>query len=61
MTELGTIKYEIEPFGRRFRVVSLCWNRGMIGAPQWFRNFVADCGTIPEAEEIVKRLSNCQN
>ncbi len=57
MPELGTIKYEIEPFGKGFRVVSLCWNRGMIGAPQWFRNFVANTASIPEAEEIIKKLT----
>ena len=57
MPDFGTVEYQVEPFGKRFRVVSMVWNKGMFGAPQWFRNFVADCDSPEDANEIIEKIS----
>lgn len=58
MTEIGHIEYQIEPFENGFRVVSMVWNRGMFGPPQWFRNFIADCASEAEAKEVIRKVQN---
>ncbi|AKF12609.1 hypothetical protein PHIM7_61 [Sinorhizobium phage phiM7] len=58
MTEIGHIEYQIEPFENGFRVVSMVWNRGMFRHPQWFRNFVAECGSLEEANSVIARLTS---
>ena len=55
MTWLGTITYEIEETGNTFRVISKVWNTGMSG-PRWHTNFVAECASREEAQNIINKL-----
>ena len=58
MTEIGTIRYEIEPWGDgdKYRVVSQVWNHGMFRGAHWFKNQVAICNSREDAEILIAKI-----